>query len=78
MDLLSLALQLECSEIVNTLIKTGANVNKGGRFGYFPIHQAIHANLLEISKLLIEAGANVNAQDEDGFTPLHYAIIERN
>lgn len=61
-------------EIVEILLKNGANPNVFDDMGTAPIHGSARTNRAEIIQLLIDAKADVNikhkANDE---TPLHYA-----
>lgn len=70
-------------EMVDLLVKRGANVNAKNKFNYTPLHKAVF-NFVEgkrkekdckkILDLLISNGANLNAQDNNGNTPLMTAI----
>lgn len=64
-------------EIVNVLIKNGADVNSLADENVTPLH--IWADdkdcPLIIGQALISAKANVNSVDENGDTPLHRALI---
>ena len=70
-------------EMVDLLVKRGANVNAKNKFNYTPLHKAVF-NFVEgkrkekdckkILNLLISNGANLNAQDNNGNTPLMTAI----
>lgn len=62
-------------EILNSLIKAGADVNAFNRFGLAPLHQAAHDHLAVA--VLIAAGADVNACCKYGTTPLHSAASRR-
>lgn len=65
-------------DIIEFLIKHGANVDAADANGATPIFYAIKRNhfVRTVSKsavLLLEAGANVNAKNQRGKTPLHLA-----
>lgn len=70
-------------DMVELLVKRGANVNAKNKFNYTPLHKAVF-NFVEgkrkekdckkILNLLISNGANLNAQDNNGNTPLMTAI----
>ncbi|XP_074103360.1 uncharacterized protein LOC141530240 [Cotesia typhae] len=65
-------------DIIEFLIKHGANVDAADATGATPIFYAIKKNqfVRTVSKsavLLLEAGANVNAKNQKGKTPLHLA-----
>lgn len=70
-------------DMVELLVKRGANVNAKNKFNYTPLHKAVF-NFVEgkrkekdckkILDLLISNGANLNAQDNNGNTPLMTAI----
>lgn len=55
-------------EVLNILIKKGANVNIRDKNGWAPLHQTSN---LEAAKLLIDNGADVNIKNNYGITPLH-------
>jgi ankyrin repeat protein len=61
------------SEVVEILIKNGADVNVIGKFRQSPLHCAVCDNHENIVLRLIESGAHVNQQDSEGLTPLHIA-----
>lgn len=60
-------------EIVEYLIKNGANVNIQNDEGISPLHLA---GWLENAKLLLNAGAEVDIIDHQGNTPLHIIAQE--
>ncbi|MCS3639221.1 ankyrin repeat domain-containing protein [Salinibacter ruber] len=60
-------------EVTKALLQYGADPNKPGVMGSYPIHQAIpHARSMQ---LLIENGAKIRATNNLGFKPIHSAII---
>jgi ankyrin repeat protein len=61
------------SEMVEFLIKSGADVNARDFFGDTPLHEAARYGFADIVRLLLVHGAYVNAKDELGDTPLHNA-----
>jgi ankyrin repeat protein len=65
-----------CADVVELLIKAGADVNSRDNLGKIPLHYAAIKGNVEIIKRLIAAGSDVNAEEnEDGKTPLHTALI---
>jgi len=67
------AIQKNNYEIVDFLIRKGANVNREHQQKKTPLHFATEAEDSRILRRLIEAGAIVNKSDELGYTPLHRA-----
>ena len=63
-------------EIVDLLIKNGANVNIQDKLGRTALMQASRNDNEKIVKLLIQYGANLNLQDTRGKTVLDYANTE--
>ncbi|KAI9155484.1 Serine/threonine-protein phosphatase 6 regulatory ankyrin repeat subunit C [Paramyrothecium foliicola] len=59
-------------EILNILIRYGADVNARQINGQTPLHLATGS--IEVTKLLLHNGADPSVQDECGNTPLHLAI----
>jgi cytohesin len=57
-----------------SLIKSGADINKRTPYGTTPLHRAVKAGFRDIARLLINKGAGVNAKDNWGWTPLHGAV----
>lgn len=62
-------------DILNSLIKAGADVNAVNSFGLAPLHQAAHDHIAVA--VLIAAGADVNGRSEHGTTPIHTAATRR-
>jgi len=73
---LHMAVQKKRSDIVDMLLKAGANPNSLDRYGRTPLHTAGRYPDAEIVKRLLAAGANPNAADEEGETPLD--MVSRN
>ena len=63
-------------ELVDALVKRGADINIRGTDQQTPLHVAcIHNNDNNVSivKILLDNGADINAKNTDGRTPLHEA-----
>lgn len=60
-------------EILEFLLKNGANPNIESVEGATPIMNAVQSNKMEHLKLLIANKADINKQDKRGFTALHRA-----
>ena len=61
------------SEIINSLLKYGADPNACNDAGETPFHFACKRGGLPLIKFLIENGANVTAQDNLGRNGMHHA-----
>lgn len=70
-------------EMVQLLVKRGANVNAKNKMNYTPLHKAVfnfmgadpnEKDCEKILNLLLEKGANIDAQDNNGITPLMGAV----
>lgn len=68
------AVVYEKKEIVEYLLKKGANVNAVVLYDAKVLHIASRHCLLEIVKCLITMGAEIDVRDSDGNTPLHLAV----
>lgn len=67
---------MECHlEVVNQLLKHGANPNIPNNQQRTALHISTIKGSFDICKLLIQHGANVNAIDEQSNTCLHYATF---
>ena len=75
---LGLAAFLGQVDVVEYLIKAGANVNSpsSNKMRVTPLHSAIAAHHMHISEMLLEADANVDAAQQDGYTCLHAAAAD--
>lgn len=58
------------AEMVTILLEAGADIEKPGRDGLRPIHNAVAMGHKDILALLIRKGAMVNSKDRLGRTPL--------
>jgi ankyrin repeat protein len=63
------------TEIVELLIRAGANVNLSDRAGFTPISSAAYAGHGDIVRLLVDAGADIqaSASESHSYSPLEYA-----
>lgn len=72
--LLHLACRKELIEIIQYLLKRGANTEiKGCRIGT-PLHIAAEHGKITAIRLLLDSGADIEARDCSGNTPLHLAV----
>ncbi|XP_078339606.1 uncharacterized protein LOC144627217 [Crassostrea virginica] len=60
-------------DVVDLLIKCGADCNQSYKDGRTPIQKASMAGHVDIVDLLIKSGAHCNQSDKDGRTPIHEA-----
>ncbi len=61
-------------DIVETLLKNGADPNiGGGEFLKMPLHEAAERGAMEAATLLLQHGADVNARSAKGHPPIHSA-----
>ncbi len=69
-----LACEYNQYEIVELLIKHGADVNQFDFYDQSALIYAVDSGSLDVIKLLIKNGASVNICDSNGVYPLHVAI----
>jgi ankyrin repeat protein len=60
-------------EVVECLLKNGANVNIKNKYGSSPLHMASSNEYYYICKLLVEYGADVLSEDNDGHRASYYS-----
>jgi hypothetical protein len=65
-------------DIIDYLIKKGANVNAKDHLGKTPLHRAVRSRRLDVVKYLITQGADVNAKEEFGDGVLVSAVSSGN
>lgn len=61
------------NDIVELLLKFGADVNAKSDGGWTPLHNACEKGCVEIVRILLDAGAEINAKLLNGMAPLHLA-----
>lgn len=61
-------------EAAEALIRAGANISAGERFGETPLHVAAGKGQFEAVRMLLRCGAAVDAKDRAGHTPLVKAV----
>jgi ankyrin repeat protein len=62
-------------EIIEGLLKKGANPNKQDQFGQLPLIQAIYANRPDVVRSLLASGADKNLRDKNGQTAVSITKI---
>ncbi len=67
---------LDSMEIVELLLKNGANINLRNRDGETPLTIAVTKNSMELVKFLLENDADINLRNRDGETPLTIAAAK--
>lgn len=65
----------DSTEVIETLLGLGADVNAVNCRGLTPLHVA---SCLDVAKVLIEAGANLHAKDVRGWSVAHSAVVKGN
>lgn len=66
------------TEIVEMLLKAGANVDARNKYCYTALIEASWGSHIDIVRMLLKAGADVNAQNHFGYTALIEASINGN
>ena len=61
------------TEVVENLIKMGADVQRVDKFRRTALHRAAFKGHIDVMKMLHVAGASIQCTDRDGDTPLHDA-----
>jgi ankyrin repeat protein len=73
-DQLSEAIDNEKLELVEELLKKGADANKLNKLNETPLMVAAECDSTEIIQLLLAYGAKINKQGHEANTPLHCAV----
>ncbi|NVO03388.1 MAG: ankyrin repeat domain-containing protein [Bacteroidetes bacterium] len=63
---------------VETILKTGTNINKADKFGNYPIFIAMYNSNIEMIKLLFQYGADLSQKDKMNNTLLMVAAYKNN
>ncbi|EDQ84452.1 uncharacterized protein MONBRDRAFT_30228 [Monosiga brevicollis MX1] len=58
-------------EVVEMLLKHGADAKAKTNFGWTPLHWACREGRVEVVEMLLEHGVDTDAKTDDGQTPLH-------
>jgi len=74
---LDLAVIHNLVEVVEVLLKNGADPNIKDKNGYTPLHRAVIKSSPVLAKLLLKYGADPNIRDVYGYTPLQRAVIQQ-
>jgi ankyrin repeat protein len=61
-------------DLVELLLKFGADVNAQDKNNVTPLHLASCKGWLSIARMLLDHGANANAKDDQGQTPLQSLV----
>lgn len=69
---------LDQSELVDLLIKKGANINVRNDLQRTPLHLAAKSGSKNVAEMLINNGADINVIDMNGDTPMHIAARNSN
>ena len=63
-------------DAVALLMKSGADINDGGKYGRTPLMYAVRSNNPDLIQFLIKSGADVNRISRDGHSALFYAQLD--
>ncbi len=61
-------------DLVNAIIKEGAELDFVDELGMTPLMHAVEQENIRLVELLIGLGANINKSGSGGFTALHHAV----
>jgi ankyrin repeat protein len=64
------------SEILQFLVRHGADINWRNEYGWTPIHWAAQGGRTDTVEWLAQHGADINCRTESGDTPIHWAARE--
>jgi ankyrin repeat protein len=66
------------SQLIETFIKSGVNIDEQDNEGNTPLLVAVEKNDLETVQLLVNNGADINLKNKEGSTPLNIAVMKGN
>jgi ankyrin repeat protein len=66
------------SQLIETFIKSGVNIDEQDNEGNTPLLVAVEKNDLETVQLLVNNGADINLKNKEGSTPLSIAVMKGN
>jgi ankyrin repeat protein len=70
---LHIAIAHDRDDIVQLLLRHGADVDSRSDGGWTPLHNACDKGAIDLVRILLHAGAKINSQLLNGVTPLHLA-----
>ena len=71
-----IATKVGSPDIIEILIKAGANVNSRNYYDAMPIHVAVSFGYLDCVKLMTRYGADINARGPRSWRPIHFAVFK--
>ena len=74
---LHIAVDLNLSVLIISLLRQGAAVNAKDSGGWTPLHYAAEHNARATASLLLAYEADVDVEDAEGRTPLHHAVANK-
>jgi ankyrin repeat protein len=62
-------------DIVDLLLRNGANIEAKNKAGATPLHRAAFYGNTSLAEFLLDKGASINVTESSGWTPLHHAVV---
>ena len=73
--MITFATEYKNNDVINLLIKAGADINIADKSESTPLHYAALNNNIGIMRRLIKAGADLNKMNDSGKTPLECLML---